>query len=142
MKKKYEACITFKPQIKMFYLKLSVISQIPNPLLQLCIYLCAYSISDTELLLRHGHLFFGQPLLLLLLPPAFLFLSDLSSILPPSLQLLQLLLSLSLSLSQLLHLLALLLLEAPPDLLQTLLCLQDGLRLLWFSSSATHSTTV
>lgn len=31
MKKKYEACITFKPQIKMFYLKLSVISQIPNP---------------------------------------------------------------------------------------------------------------
>lgn len=37
------------PQIKMFSLKLSVISQIPNPPPELCKYLCAYSISDTEM---------------------------------------------------------------------------------------------
>lgn len=87
-------------------------------------------------LMKHGHLFFGQPLLLLFLPPAFLFLTDSATLLPPPLQLLQLLLGLSLSLLQLLHLLALLRLEAPPDLLQALLRLQDGLRLLRIHRSA------
>lgn len=76
------------------------------------------------------YLLFGQPLLLLLLPAALLLLPHATPLLPPPLQLLQLLLGLGLAVPQLLQLLALLLLEALSDLLQALLRLQDGLRLL------------
>lgn len=76
------------------------------------------------------YLLFGQPLLLLLLPAALLLLPHTAPLLPPPLQLLQLLLGLGLAVPQLLQLLALLLLEALSDLLQALLRLQDGLRLL------------
>lgn len=76
------------------------------------------------------YLLFGQPLQLLLLPAALLLLPHATPLLPPPLQLLQLLLGLGLAVPQLLQLLALLLLEALSDLLQALLRLQDGLRLL------------
>lgn len=76
------------------------------------------------------YLLFGQPLLLILLPAALLLLPHATPLLPPPLQLLQLLLGLSLAVPQLLQLLALFLLEALSDLLQALLRLQDGLRLL------------
>lgn len=88
------------------------------------------------------HLLFSQPPLLFLLPPAFLFLPDSASVLPPPLQLLQLLLGFGLSVSQLLQLLALLLLEASPDLLQTLLRLQDGLGLPGLTGSVLHTREV
>lgn len=82
----------------------------------------------------------GESLLLLLLPAALLFLSGAASLLPPPLQLLQLLLGLDLTLPQLLQLLALLLLQPASDLLQTLLCLQDGLAVLGLSCSTGHMT--